>query len=62
MKYFIIIVVFLSISSAYVASGSLLDEYKDWISSNGKTTSNENFTTKRYRLWSNSGGNINFSA
>jgi len=49
MKYFIIIVVFLSISSAYVASGSLLDEYKDWISSNGKTTSNENFTTKRYR-------------
>jgi hypothetical protein len=46
MKNFIILAI-LFISSAYVASGSLLDEYKAWKGIDGKTSLNGDFSNKR---------------
>jgi hypothetical protein len=46
MDNFIILAI-LFISSAYVASGSLLDDYKAWKGIDGKTSSNGDFSNKR---------------
>jgi len=49
MNNFIILAV-LFLSSAYFASGSLLDDYKAWKGIDGKASSNGDFSNKRYRL------------
>jgi hypothetical protein len=45
MNNFIILAI-LFISSAYVASGSLLDDYKAWKGINGKTSLNGDFNNR----------------
>jgi len=60
MNNFIILAI-LFLSSAYFASGSLLDDYKAWKGIDGKASSNGDFSNKRYRLWFNLGEKINYS-